>query len=28
LLGRKISEAAVYAAIGTLAQRYGEGSRQ
>lgn len=25
LLGRKISEAALYAAIGTLAQRYGEG---
>ena len=25
LLGRKISEAAVYAAIGSLAQRYGEG---
>lgn len=28
LLGRKISEAAVYAAIGSLAQRYGEGGRQ
>lgn len=28
LLGRKISEAAVYAAIGSLAQRYGEGSRR
>ena len=26
LLGRKISEAAVHAAIGSLAQRYGEGS--
>mgnify|MGYP001566385428 CR=1 FL=1 len=28
LLGRKISEAAAYAAIGSLAQRYGEGGRQ
>lgn len=28
LLGRKISETAVYAAIGSLPQRYGEGARQ